>query len=231
MKSKEDFLNRLNSVHERIKNACERSGRNPQEVFLMAVTKTNPAEAAEWALDAGLKHLGENRVQELAGKRPEVRNSTGYWELIGPLQSNKAKVAVQFADRIQTVDRLKIVNALNRHAGEAGKRLPVLLQVNVGEDPAKYGCDHDKAPELTEAILGAENLQLDGLMTIGELTDDEKRIRTTFSRLRDLRDRLVRESGRPLPVLSMGMTGDLEWAIAEGSTLIRVGTALFGPRD
>ena len=197
----------------------------------MAVTKTHPPMAAEWALEAGLRHLGENRVQELAGKRPEVQNPDGFWELIGPLQSNKAKIAVESADRIQSVDRVKIVNALNRHAGEAGKRLPVLMQVNVGEDPAKHGCDPEAAPALLEAILEAPHLQIDGLMTIGELTNDETRIRTTFRRLRELRDRLGRDSGRPLPVLSMGMTADLEWAIEEGSTLIRVGTALFGTRD
>lgn len=197
----------------------------------MAVTKTNPPTAADWALAAGLRHIGENRVQEMAGKRPEVSHQGGFWELIGPLQSNKAKLAVEWADRVQTVDRVKIVNALNRHAGEAGKRLPVLMQVNVGEDPAKHGCDRKAAPALLEAILEAPHLQLDGLMTIGELTDDEKRIRTTFSRLRELRDRLSRDSGHSLPVLSMGMTADLDWAIEEGSTLIRVGTALFGARD
>lgn len=197
----------------------------------MAVTKTHPAEMADWALDAGLKHIGENRVQEAAGKIPEVKNKTGYWELIGPLQSNKARVAVNAFSRIQTVDRIKLVNVLDRICGEEGRaELPVLLQANVGEDPSKHGCTTDMAKALAEAILGSQHLKLEGLMTIGEFTDEEVRVRRTFSRLRELRDTLQDELGASLPVLSMGMTGDLEWAIEEGSTLIRVGTALFGER-
>lgn len=231
MSTNKDFLIQLTSLQDRIKAACERARRSPAEVELMAVTKTNPAAMADWALDAGLKHIGENRVQEAAGKIPEVKNKTGYWELIGPLQSNKARVAVNAFSRIQTVDRIKLVNVLDRICGEEKReQLPVLLQANVGEDPAKHGCSIDQAKALAEAILGSQHLQLEGLMTIGEFTDEEVRVRRTFSRLRELRDSLQDELGACLPVLSMGMTGDLEWAIEEGSTLIRVGTALFGER-
>ncbi|WP_238710762.1 YggS family pyridoxal phosphate-dependent enzyme [Oceanipulchritudo coccoides] len=219
-------------VLERMAKACQRCGRSAQEVSLMAVTKTHPLEATHWALEAGLKHLGENRVQELARKHPQVDDPSACWELIGPVQSNKARLAVEHADRIQTLDRLKLVNAFERHCADLGKaRLRVLLQVNVGEDPAKHGCEVAEAASLVEAIQQTQHLELEGLMTIGELTEEEARIRCTFSRLRELRDRLSAGSGLALPVLSMGMTGDLEWAIEEGSTLIRVGTALFGARE
>jgi pyridoxal phosphate enzyme (YggS family) len=197
----------------------------------MAVTKTHPAIAADWAVRAGLLRIGENRVQEAAGKRPGAVEPGAIWELIGPLQSNKARLALDCFDRVQTVDRLKLVGVLDRLCAETGRTaFPVLMQVNVAEDPAKHGCEADQAPALMEAILASEHLRLEGLMTIGELTDDEVRIRGTFARLRALRDKLQDSMGQRLPVLSMGMTDDLEWAIEEGSTLIRVGTALFGSR-
>jgi pyridoxal phosphate enzyme (YggS family) len=197
----------------------------------MAVTKTLPAEAVEWAREAGIGTIGENRVQEAAGKRPLVRGSGGFWELIGPLQSNKARMALEAFDRIQTLDRLKLVRVLDRLCREQGREAyPVLLQANVGEDPAKSGCLADDAETLAEAVMESGNLHLQGLMTIGEFTTEEAVVRKTFSSLRGLRDRLEISCGTSLPVLSMGMTGDLEWAIEEGSTLIRVGTALFGAR-
>lgn len=232
MHSHASFLESLSHVRARINAACERAGRNPREVKLMAVTKTHGPEAAAWALEAGLCHLGENRVQELADKRPQVAEGGGCWELIGPLQRNKVRLALQHADRIQTVDRVKLVNDLDRICGELGiADFPVLMQVNTARDPAKHGCEVDQAEALLEAIQSAEHLRPEGLMTIGELTGDEGRIRATFKRLRELRDRLSGPSGLALAELSMGMTGDLEWAIEEGSTLIRVGTALFGARD
>lgn len=229
MISSANFKANLKRVEERMAFACERSGRLRGEVTLMAVTKTYPVAAAQYALASGLGVVGENRVQELVEKKPQCEGLS--WELIGPLQSNKARLAVEFADRIQTVDRAKIVRALDRLCGEVGReRLPVLLQVNTAADPAKHGCSTEEAEALAEVILKTEHLGLEGLMTIGELTDDETRVRATFVRLRDLRDRLVERLGQALPVLSMGMTGDLEWAIEEGSTLVRVGSALFGAR-
>lgn len=228
MLSEAQFAANLEQIECRINAACRRSGRARHEVKLMAVTKTQAAEAAAMALRSGLTHIGENRVQEAAGKRGSL---AGYWELIGPLQSNKARLALGCFDRIQTVDRAKLVQVLARLCEETGREaLPVLMQVNVGEDPAKHGCSVEDAPQLLEAILETPQLRLDGLMTIGELTEDAARIRRTFARLRSLRDQLEERSGRKLPELSMGMTGDLELAIEEGSTLIRVGTALFGAR-
>ena len=231
MNSHEQFLINLTGLRQHIKDACDRCGRRVDEVELMAVTKTHPAVAADWAVAAGLRHIGENRVQEAADKRPQTTCAGGLWELIGPLQSNKARLALGCVDRIQTIDRIKLVRVLDRLCAETGRSaFPVLMQVNVAEDPAKHGCEAEEAPALMEAILSSAHLKLDGLMTIGELTEDEVRIRRTFARLRELRDRLQDSLGHLLPVLSMGMTDDLEWAIEEGSTLIRVGTALFGTR-
>jgi hypothetical protein len=230
MISEFEFRSNLGEVRERLEQACERSGRRFDEVTLMAVTKTHPVTAAEYAFGAGLTHVGENRVQELADKRPLLRSGL-QWELIGPLQSNKARQAVLHADRIQTVDRLKIVRVLDRICTEEARAvLPVLLQVNTAEDPAKHGCAEADALQVAEAIWASPHLRLEGLMTIGELTEEEGMARRTFSRLRLLRDRLEGAAGLPLPVLSMGMTADLEWAVEEGSTLIRVGSALFGER-
>jgi pyridoxal phosphate enzyme (YggS family) len=231
MNSRQQFLINLDTVRQRINKSCQKSGRSASEVELMAVTKTLPAEAADWAFAAGINTVGENRVQEAAGKRPEAAPATGKWELIGPLQSNKARLALDTFDRIQTIDRLKLVRSLNRLCAEQGiSKYPILLQANVGEDPAKSGCLGKDAEALAEGIMESDCLKLDGLMTIGEFTSDEAVVRSTFTRLRELRDRLALACGIPLPVLSMGMTGDLEWAIEEGSTLIRVGTALFGAR-
>lgn len=231
MESKANFLMNLQVLQERINCACSNSGRVSSEVQLMAVTKTHSHLAVEMALAAGIGTIGENRVQEAAGKRPDVTGVKGFWELIGPLQSNKARLAVTTFDRIQTVDRLKLVRYLDRICAEEGKSpYPVLMQVNVGEDPAKSGCPAQHAMQLAEAILGSENLRLEGLMTIGEFSDQETIVRPTFNKLRRLRDELAPRLGVPLRELSMGMSDDLEWAIEEGSTIIRVGTALFGSR-
>jgi len=172
-------------------------------------------------------------VQEAVEKRASVAAPLR-WELIGHLQTNKARLAVAHFDRIQSVDREKLLSHLDRAAAELGKKLPVLLQLNAGHDPAKFGAEPADTPRLLEAALALPHLQVDGLMTIAPLgaTPDETTAlaRRTFANLRALRDELAARTGAPLPVLSMGMTGDLEAALAEGSTLVRVGTALFGPR-
>lgn len=226
----EQFLERVDRIRGQIRLACEKAGRDPGEVKLMAVTKTHPLEAAAYAARAGLPCVGENRVQEALEKIRQADFSMR-WELIGHLQSNKARAAAEAFDRIQSVDRAKLVAALDRHAGELGKRLPILIQVNAGDDPAKFGVAVDEAPALLEAALRAENLRVEGLMTIAPLDETREEARLAFARLRRLRDDLSARFGIALPELSMGMTGDLEEAIAEGSTLVRVGTALYGSRD
>lgn len=227
------FCQRLAEVRGRIEAACRAAGRDPGTVKLLPVTKTHPPAAAEYAARAGLTAVGENRVQESAEKRAAVAVPLR-WELIGHLQSNKAKLAAGLFDRIQSVDSEKLLNHLDRAAGELGRRLPVLLQVNAGHDPAKFGAEPADAARLLATALSKPHLQVDGLMTIAPLgtTPEETAAlaRSTFANLRRIRDDLAASTGARLPELSMGMTGDLELAIAEGSTLVRVGTALFGPR-
>ncbi|HUR57409.1 MAG TPA: YggS family pyridoxal phosphate-dependent enzyme [Opitutaceae bacterium] len=229
----EEFARRADALRARIAKACAEASRDPAQVELLAVTKTHPAEAAAYAARYGLRAVGENRVQEAVDKRsaalPGLR-----WELIGHLQSNKARLAAQHFDRVQSVDSEKLLNQLDRAAGELGKTLPILLQINAGDDPAKFGADLADAPRLVEAALTRKNLRVDGLMTIAPLgrTDAETAAHATrtFNALRTLRDELTAKTGAPLRELSMGMTGDLRLAVLAGSTLVRVGTALFGAR-
>lgn len=225
----DDFTRRADAVRAHIAAACARAGRQPAEVELLAVTKTHPVAAAEFAARYGLRAVGENRVQEGVEKRAQCTAPIA-WELIGHLQSNKAKLAAAHFDRVQSVDSEKLLNHLDRAAGELGKTLPVLLQINAGHDPAKFGAEPEDAPRLLELALSRPHLRVDGLMTIAPLSDDPAVAVRTFANLRDLRDRLAPQFGIPLRELSMGMSGDLDAAIAAGSTLVRVGTALFGTR-
>ena len=225
----EEFQTRADANHARIAAACARAGRAPSEVALLAVTKTHPATAADYAARPGLAAVGEHRVQEAAEKKPLAAPGLR-WELIGHLQSNKARLAAQTFDRIQSVDGEKLLNHLDRAAGELGKTLAVLLQINAGNDPAKFGADPADAPRLLEAALARKNLRIDGLMTIAPLSDDPAVAVRTFENLRAIRDDLAARFGAPLRELSMGMSGDLESAIAAGSTTVRIGTALFGGR-
>ena len=224
------FKGRADAVIKEIADACRRTGRNPGEVQLLAVTKTHPPEAVEYVARYGLKTVGENRVQEGVEKRTRCAAAVR-WELIGHLQSNKARLAATHFDRVQSVDSEKLLRLLDRAADELGRRLPVLLQFNTGRDPGKFGATPADAPRLVETALTLPHLQIDGFMTIAPLADDPSVARRTFADLRELRDRLADRFRVPLPELSMGMTADLDSAIAEGSTLVRVGTALFGARD
>ena len=220
----------LSVVRARVARACELSGRSESSVSLLPVTKNHPVDAINYAVRSGLKAVGENRVQEASDKRDSFTNQVR-WELIGHLQSNKAQDAVAVFDRIQSVDSLKLLRRLDRFAGEQDKKLAILLQCNTGKDPNKYGFAEEEVPSVIEAALNMPNLQLDGLMTIAPLDDDPKIAGIAFQGLRELRDSLSERFAVPLPELSMGMTGDLEQAIAAGSTQIRVGTALYGERD
>ena len=225
----ETFRGRADAVRAQIAEACRQAGRQPDEVQLLAVTKTHPPLAVEYAARYGLAAVGENRVQEGVAKRAQCPAAIR-WELIGHLQSNKARLAAAHFDRVQSVDSLKLLTVLDRAAGELDRRLAILLQVNSGHDPNKFGAEPADAPRLFEAALALPRLQVDGLMAIAPLSDEIGVAQRTFAGLRELRDRLARQCGHPLPVLSMGMTSDLAAAVAEGSTLVRVGTALFGPR-
>lgn len=223
------FQQRVDELRRRVHASCAAAGRNPRDVAILPVTKNHPAAAVEYAARSGFTSVGENRVQEAVEKRARVTLAVR-WELIGHLQSNKAKLAIANFQRVQSVDSEKLLTALDRAASETGTPLSILLQVNAGNDPAKFGVEPADAPRLLEFALGKTHLKVDGLMTIAPLADDPTVARRTFAALRSIRDQLVAQFGAPLPELSMGMSGDLDFAIAEGSTMIRVGSALFGPR-
>lgn len=218
------------SVVGRIAEVCTRSGRDPAEVVLLAVSKTIPAEALRDALSAGLDLLGENRVQEAAAKAPEVPGAR--WQLIGPLQANKARRALEVFESIQSVDSVSLAERLDRLASEVrpGARYPVLLQVNVDDDPAKAGFQPAALGDAIARMADLGCLEIRGLMTIGRLFDDPEAARPTFRRLRELSEAL-RAAGSVIgPDLSMGMTSDFDVAVEEGATIVRVGRALFGER-
>ena len=233
----EEFVRRADIVRAQIAAACVQAGRDPAGVELLAVTKNHPAAAADYAARYGLRRVGENRVQEGVEKRSQTSAAFAElrWDLIGHLQSNKAKLAIQHFDRIQSVDSEKLLTHLDRAGSEAGKTMPILLQINAGDDPAKFGVEPADAPRLLESALAKKNLQVDGLMTIAPLgrTPEEVALHAerTFGNLRHLRDELAARFGVPLRELSMGMSGELALAIAAGSTVVRIGTALFGPRE
>ncbi len=232
----EEFSRRADEVRTRIAAACAAAGRAPGTVELLAVTKTHPATAADYAARYGLRAVGENRVQEGVEKRGLAAPASAglQWELIGHLQSNKARLAARHFDRIQSVDSEKLLLHLERGAAESARVLPVLLQFNAGNDPAKFGAEPVDAPRLLEIALAQPHLRVDGLMTIAPLGPTPGKTaahaQRTFACLRLLRDDLAARCGVPLRELSMGMTGDLELAVTAGSTLVRVGTALFGSR-
>ena len=212
---------RLNAVRERIARAAERAHRDPQTILLLAVTKVFPATVIEEAYALGLREFGENYVQELEGKYGQVHNLEGVrFHLIGHLQSNKSGKAAELFDVVQTVDSAKLARRLSG----AGRSLEVMLEVKLAPEEAKSGAAPEELPELIAAVQALARLRLTGLMTMPPWSDDSEASRPYFRRLRELAER------HGLPQLSMGMSGDLEVAIEEGSTCVRVGTALFGKR-
>lgn len=230
------FADNLASLEDRIAAACRRARRPRSEVRLMAVSKTHPAEAIAVAVAAGVSLFGENRVQEFEAKRPGLRSlipAGAEIHLIGHLQSNKSTRAAELFDAIDTVDSLRLAERLHEAAGHLHKTLPIFLEIKLSPESTKSGLEPED-PELTallERLPDLKHLALRGLMTIAPLDDNPRSARTCFRQLRQLRDRLV--VAHPLldfSQLSMGMSGDFETAIEEGSTLIRIGTALFGER-
>jgi pyridoxal phosphate enzyme (YggS family) len=212
---------RLASVRDRIARSADRSHRDPAGITLLAVTKVFPASAIREAYDLGLREFGENYVQEFEGKAPEVADlSEARFHLIGHLQSNKCRKAAELFHTIQTVDSPKLARRLN----EAGRPLDVMLEVKLSEEDAKSGAGPEALPELIEAVRGCANLRLLGLMTMPPWSEDPEASRPYFRGLRELAGK------HELTGLSMGMSHDLETAIEEGSTCVRVGTALFGKR-
>lgn len=223
------------AVRQRIGIACGRVGRSPDEITLVAVSKTVEPERIRQAYEAGLRIFGENRVQEFAEKLPALRDlADAEWRLIGHLQSNKAKKAAEMFHAIDSVDSLHLAQKLNEAATQMGKTLPVLIEIKVGEEESKAGIPAS-SPELETLLEGAsllQHLEVRGLMTVPPFTEDPEGARPYFRLLRDLRDRIAARKLRRIrmDVLSMGMSHDFEVAIEEGSTCVRVGTAIFGAR-
>jgi len=219
----------LAAIHERIESAAARAGRQASEVTIVGVTKNCPPERIREAFDAGVRHFGENRVQEWESKAPFVSDIPATWHLVGHLQRNKATRALHLFHTVDSLDSLPLAERLNR-AVEEGRRLPVLIEVRLDPSTTKNGCSPDELPRLAEGVLLMPRLELRGLMTIAPIFSDPKEARPVFRRLRELRDHVAQQLDWPLPELSMGMSIDFETAIEEGATQIRVGTALFGYR-
>jgi pyridoxal phosphate enzyme (YggS family) len=225
-----DIADRLAGVRRRVAAAAVGCGRDPQSITLIAVGKKFPAEIVRMAVEAGAVDIGENRVQEAMAKRPEVPGAK--WHLIGPLQRNKARAALEVFDIVHTLDRSELADRLQFLLGERwpGRRLDVLVEVNIGLEPQKAGALPGVAADLLRHALGCDRLAVRGLMAIPPWEEDPEASRPHFRALRELRDELQRDVGVALPELSMGMSHDFEVAIAEGASMVRVGTAIFGPR-
>lgn len=223
---------KLEDIATRIRDAAEKAGRKTEDIGLVAVSKTMEAEIVKMAVEAGVTILGENFIQEARDKVHALSSSPVSWHFIGHLQTNKAKIAVGLFDLIHSVDSLKLALALNRHAGREKKVQKILIQVNIDDEPTKTGVAVSEATDLIREISSLENLAVRGLMTMPPFFDAPEKARPYFSALRALRDHISDQaiSNVSMAELSMGMTGDFEIAIAEGSTLVRIGTAIFGER-
>ena len=218
------------AIQKQILLSAEKAGRKPDAVRLVAVSKKMDSEKIRVIWRLGHRLFGENRVQEAKVKIPEMPVG-GEWHFIGGLQTNKAKDAVECFDVIESVDRVDLAQELEKRLAVAGKKLRVMLEINVGGEAAKHGCPPEKAEELFQAVGKCTRLEVIGLMAIPPFREDPELARPFFTKLREIRDRLQDSAGVALPELSMGMSHDFPVAIEEGSTLVRIGTALFGPRS
>ena len=226
----DQFQRNLTELRNEIGGFCSEFNRSPEEVVLLPVTKKWPVEAVRFCKNAGIRSIGENRVQDALAKQNEISGVD--WELIGHLQSNKINQVIGKFERIQTVDSLKLLNKLQAAAERLELRQKILIQVNSGEDPAKFGLLLGEVDEFLERALGCPNLITEGFMTIAPYAPENPSVaQRAFARLRELRDRLNDDFQVDLSELSMGMSGDLREAIESGSTMVRVGTALFGSRE
>ncbi len=222
----------LATIQKRVAQACGRAGRDPGAVTLVAVSKTFAAGAIRNVVQAGVMDIGENYVQELIQKRDELNDPSIRWHFIGHLQSNKVKAIAGWITMVHAVDSAGLAAELDRHAGKTGRVIPCLIEVNTTGEGSKFGLAPDSALQFVRGLAGHGGIRVAGLMTIGPFLPDPEGSRPMFRRLRLLRDEIaaLRQPNAPMEHLSMGMTGDFEVAIEEGATLIRIGTALFGPR-
>jgi pyridoxal phosphate enzyme (YggS family) len=219
----------LHAIQQRIRAACERAGRDANEVTLLAVAKTQPPEAVKAAAAIGLSLFGENKVQEAKAKIPLCPGRLR-WHFIGHLQSNKCRDAVHFFEMIQSVDSLSLAQEINRRAEQAAKTMPVLLEVNLAGEASKFGYTPDRLLAEFRELNELPRIEIRGLMTVPPWTAEAEKVRPHFRRLRELKGQCEQIVSAPLQHLSMGMSGDFEIAIGEGATIVRIGTALFGER-
>lgn len=224
----EDYLREnFSDVKRKIEQAAQKCGRNEEEIKLVAVSKTQPAEVLRAAIAAGANVFGENKVQEAESKILEIGRETVEWHLIGHLQSNKARKAVQLFDVVHTLDSIELAERLERICIEENRTgLSVLIQVDLANETTKNGIAEEDLPQLIEFLQTCKRLKFDGLMIIPPFFEDAEKVRPYFRRLREIRDKILPRGGE----LSMGMSHDFEIAIEEGATLVRVGTAIFGER-
>lgn len=227
----DSIAGRLAQINERVAAACARVGRGPHEVTVLPVSKTFDAQAIREAVAAGLTRFGENKTQEIARKAQELAALELDWVLIGHLQTNKAKEAARFVSEVQSLDRLSLATALDQRLQKEGRAIDVLVQVKTSSEPSKFGLAPDELPLLLKQLAAFDTLRVKGLMTLAVNSDDTQAVRGCFSALRTLRDRMQAQGHSDLTRLSMGMSGDFELAIEEGSTEVRIGSAIFGHRD
>ena len=219
----------LEAIRHRIHEVAMRSGRAAEAVELLAVSKTHPVETIQQAVEAGQLMFGENRVQEILLKQPQLPGKL-QWHLIGPLQSNKVRKILPCVEMIHAVDSLDIARDINRIAGELGLHPRVLIEINLATESTKHGFSATQIREQLEALYALDRLYIQGVMCIPPFDPVPEKTRPYFAKLRELRDDLEKLGGAPLPQLSMGMSHDFETAIEEGSTIVRVGSAIFGSR-
>ena len=225
-----ESIQRLNSVRQRIEKACISSGRQPGDVTLLAVSKWHPAEKVAVLNKLGIRSFGENQLQEALQKQRELTDLDVQWHFIGTLQSNKTRAIAENFQWVQSVDRQKILKRLSAQRPESLQPINVCLQVNIDQEPQKSGADPDDILQLAAFASGLENIKLRGLMAIPRLTSDPGEQHESFRRVKVLFE-VLRNEGHDIDTLSMGMSSDLEIAISEGSTMVRVGTDLFGIRE
>ena len=221
---------RIERVLERIEKACERSGRSPREVRLVAVTKTFPAEIVREAFELGLKEFGENRAQELREKYEKLKDLDITWHFIGRIQTNKVKYFVPIADYVHSVWREVEIDEIEKRAAKLGKKMKVFIEVNVSGEETKAGVRSEELREIVKYASSKDHIEVIGLMTMAPFVENPEEVRWVFRRLRELRDE-ISEEFPSVKELSMGMSNDFEVAIEEGATFVRIGSAIFGPRE
>ncbi|HVL26053.1 MAG TPA: YggS family pyridoxal phosphate-dependent enzyme [Thermomicrobiales bacterium] len=230
LSSTEHLAQNITEIRQRVAVAADKAGRDPEAITIVAVSKTFPRESVDAAYELGLRHFGENRVQEVRAKFETPPPDDARVHLIGPLQTNKARQAIRVVHRIETVDRVSLIETLARELDKLGQAMSVLLQVNIAGEAQKSGCAPEDAAALLTQMATHPAIRCEGLMTMAPYVADPQVVRPVFAGLRQLRDELQEASGAALPVLSMGMSGDFPIAIEEGATHVRVGRAIFGER-